>query len=244
MLKITQIFKFKNKSKNMTDSNPQVESSSTPNPLDIQPLKAEEIPTVDLNESDLLQVCKIFCQRLAQTNQDNRFLQKQWQNYYDKLSVSQKEIIWRHANDNLPDLEDIQNPRLINLLWSRVFHGGHIVQKLASNSVVQTKKGFGLIYCYLINGKVRYIGQTRENNLYWRMTEKQEDGKVGYNDSIRRNLLNAYRRGYLSIQTKLVPLYHLEHYKKGLIEYYAPTNHLWNTDHNQYFDKGNYDIVI
>lgn len=243
-LRFSNLFKiFKRKKSEV----PAVERVELPLPDPDSPaLRSDqaEAPPVDLSEAELLEVCKVYCRQLALTEQDNGFLQKQWQKYYDRLKPLQKMAIWRHANDYLPYVKNIKNTKLINLLWSRIFYSPHTVKRLARGSAVKAKKGFGLVYCYLINGKVRYVGQTREKDLYWRMTKRQESDAIGYNVKVKSNILNAYRKGRLSIQTKLVPLSYLDHYEKGLIKYYAPTNFLWNVEHNDHFQVGNYDVVI
>ena len=87
---------------------------------------------------------------------------------------------------------------------------------------------------------MRYVGQTGERSLKWRMNKKQTSGSNGYRPIIKKNLLNAYHRGDLRIKTELVPLGKLDQREQALIAKYGPTNRLWNVEHNPHFQSRNY----
>ncbi|MYB39872.1 hypothetical protein F4X86_01075 [Candidatus Saccharibacteria bacterium] len=164
-----------------------------------------------------------------------------WQRYYDRLDDGQKNLIWAYADERLPEVKTAGNKKLINLLWSRVFYSDGNLAKVAGRCAIRAEKGWGLVYCYLVDGRPRYVGQTRENSLSWRMTKRQRQGKIGYNYAIKRNLINAYRNGSLSIWTRKVKLAELNQLEKELIEKYGPTCRLWNQVHNEkHFTLANY----
>ena len=165
-----------------------------------------------------------------------------WEHYYNHLDDYQRDLIWNHANWRLPNVKINSTKKLINLLWSRVFYNDDHLTKIAGRCPIRTQEDEGLIYCYLINGQVRYVGQTRENSLKRRMTRRQSNGKIGYNYSIKRHLINAYRNGSLSIWTMRTAISKLDNLEKQLIERYAPYHRLWNQEHNKYFKMSNYDF--
>ena len=142
-----------------------------------------------------------------------------------------------------PYIRSVKTPaakRLVNHWWSKVFYNNDNLQRLAGGGQIYTKPGYGLIYCYVVRGTVRYVGQTRENSLKWRMTKKQASGHLGYRPVIKKNLLNAHRQGALQIKTELVPLAQLDRREQALIAGYSPTNRLWNVEHNPHFQFRNY----
>ena len=108
------------------------------------------------------------------------------------------------------------------------------------NNIIHTNRSHGLIYYYLVNGQVRYIGQTRENTLKWRMNKPHDNGHTGYNLYIKRNMLQAASENRLDIKTHRVLISQLDQYEKTEIEAYAPTNKLWNQEYNQYFNHDNF----
>ena len=130
------------------------------------------------------------------------------------------------------------NESAINYYWGEAFYKN--LEVLTDNNITYTDRNHGLIYYYLVDGQVRYIGQTRESTLKWRMNKPQADGCIGYNLYIKRNMLQAASGGRLSIRTYRIPQFQLDQYEKAEIEAYAPTNRLWNQEYNSYFDLENY----
>ena len=135
--------------------------------------------------------------------------------------------------DAQPHIRDTRNKRLINYWWSRVFYKTATLSKLANGHPTYPKPGHGLIYYYLVRGKVRYVGKTSERSLKWRMTRRQANGQIGYRYSIKRRMLNAYRCNRLTIKTREVPLANLDTIEKEEIALHAKTSRLWNIEHNQ-----------
>ena len=86
---------------------------------------------------------------------------------------------------------------------------------------------------------MRYVGQTRERSLKRRMTRRQPNGHTGYNYSIKRQMLNAFRAGILEIQTKEVRVSHLDTTEEHEIKLYSKSNRLWNIEHNKHYRKYN-----
>ena len=123
----------------------------------------------------------------------------------------------------------------INYYWSEAFYKN--LKIFTGDSVTYTDYNHGLIYYYLIDNQVRYIGQTREKTLKWRMNRPQENGHTGYNLYIKRNLLQAASEGRLRIKTRKIPKSRLNDCEKAEIENYASTNKLWNWEHNQHYFK-------
>ena len=128
----------------------------------------------------------------------------------------------------------------VNHYWSRAFYDN--LEKFTAGAKTSTDQNNGLIYYYVVDDQIRYIGQTRENSLSWRMTKHQSDGRIGYNMHIKRNLLQAASEGRLAITTKAMPKSYLDGYEKAEIEKYAPTNNLWNQEHNPEFSPDNFYV--
>ncbi len=126
----------------------------------------------------------------------------------------------------------------IDRYWSIAFYDN--LGKFIGNSVTSTGRWHGLIYYFIIDGNIRYIGQTRETTLRWRMTRRQDNDLIGYNYAIKRNMLIAASKGKLSIKTKRMLKTQLDSYEKAEIETYAVTNRLWNQEHNKYFQPENF----
>ena len=126
----------------------------------------------------------------------------------------------------------------INRYWSEAFYKN--LDLFVGNNSIYTDRNKGLIYHYLVDDQIRYVGQTKENSLKWRMNKQQTNGQRGYNLFIKRNLLQAASEGRLKIETKKIPRSQLDECEKTEIETYAPTNRLWNQDHNQHFKTENF----
>ena len=126
----------------------------------------------------------------------------------------------------------------INYYWAEAFYKN--LESFTGTNITYTSRSLGLIYYYLVDGQVRYIGQTRENTLKWRMNKPQADGRLGYNLYIKRNMLQAASEGRLSIRTIKVLKSQLDQYEKAEIGAYAPTSRLWNKEHNPHFKKENF----
>ena len=122
--------------------------------------------------------------------------------------------------------------------WNIAFHDN--LEKFTQGSNIDTSKHYGLIYHFIIDGQIRYIGQIRSNTLRWHMTRQRNGNYIGYNDLIKRSLLNAAGRHKLKISTIKVSKVQLEQYEKSEIEAYAPTNKLWNQEHNPHFKTDNF----
>ena len=128
--------------------------------------------------------------------------------------------------------------KAINHYWSLAFYEN--LEAFTLSSDTYTDESHGLIYYFIIDGRIRYIGQTKGNSLRWRMTKKQDSGCIGYSYRIKRNLLNAVVEGRLKISTKKIPKEQLDNYEISAIRRYGPTNKLWNQKHNPDFKKDNF----
>ena len=118
-----------------------------------------------------------------------------------------------------PYIKSVASPggkKLANYWWSQVFYNNDNLKRLAGKHPVRPRQGCGLVYRYIVKGKVRYVGQTGERSLKWRMTKKQTSGYIGYKPVIKKNLLNAYRAGVLRIETEQLPLSKLDGPGKSL----------------------------
>ena len=147
------------------------------------------------------------------------------------------------ANTDQPYIKSVASPggkKLANYWWSQVFYNDDNLKRLAGKHPVRPRQGYGLVYRYIVKDKVRYVGQTGERSLKWRMTKKQANGQSGYRPVIKKRLLNAYRAGVLRIETEQLPLSKLDGREKALIESYPASNRLWNVEHNPHFDRRNY----
>ena len=138
-----------------------------------------------------------------------------------------------------PYIKNVRNRKLINYWWSKVFYSPEHLKKMAGKHPLYPRPGYGLVYYYFIGNRLRYIGQTRERSLQWRMTRRQANGHIGYNYSIKRQMLNAYRAGKLSIVTREVKVADLDRLEAEAIEANAKDNKLWNIEHNEHFKKSN-----
>ena len=109
-----------------------------------------------------------------------------------------------------PYIKNVRNRKLINYWWSKVFYSPEHLKKMAGKHCLYPRPGYGLVYYYSIGNRLRYVGQTRERSLQWRMTRRQTNGHIGYNYSIKRQMLNAYGAGKLSIATEEVKVADLD----------------------------------
>ena len=138
-----------------------------------------------------------------------------------------------------PYIKNSRNQKLINYWWSQIFYDNANLQRLAGGDRLHPRPGRGLIYYYVVKGQVRYIGQTRERSLKWRMTRRQPGGNLGYNYSIKRQMLNAFRSGSLQIKTREVGLADLNATEEQEIRAHSRSNRLWNIEHNSHYKKSN-----
>lgn len=138
-----------------------------------------------------------------------------------------------------PYIRNVRNRELINYWWSEVFYSPKHLRKMAGKYPLNPRPGYGLVYYYYIGGRLRYVGQTRERSLRWRMTRRQANRHIGYNYSIKRQMLNAYRAGKLSIVTREVKVADLDKVEREAIEANSRWSKLWNIEHNKYFNKSN-----
>ena len=143
--------------------------------------------------------------------------------------------------DGLPYIEKSRSraEKLIKYWWGRVFYDPSLRGLAGRCRLRPPSAKHGLVYRYIVNGRVRYIGQTIKP-LYWRMTKEQDNGRIGYPLPIKRNLLNAYRAGVLRIETEVVGRSWLDKRERDLIRHFAPIEKLWNQEHNPHFDLSNY----
>ena len=138
-----------------------------------------------------------------------------------------------------PYIKNSRNKGLINYWWSTVFYNNDNLRRLANGYSLYPRQGYGLIYYYIVGGQLRYVGQTRERSLKWRMTRRQPNGHTGYNYSIKRQMLNAFRSSILEIQTKEVGVSDLDATEEHEIKFYSRTNRLWNIEHNFNYRQSN-----
>ncbi len=129
--------------------------------------------------------------------------------------------------------------RFINDWWSMVFSDPELRGLAGGCRTKPANEKYGLVYLYIIGNRVRYVGQTI-NPLHLRMTKRQTSGIIGYQPPIKRNLLNSFRDETLSIETEMIRRIRLDKLEQNLIRYFAPTNQLWNREHNPHFEPSNY----
>ena len=77
-----------------------------------------------------------------------------------------------------PYIKNSRNKGLIKYWWSAVFYDNDNLRMLANDCPLHPRQDYGLMYCYIVDGQLRYIGQTRERSLKWRMTRRQMDLSV------------------------------------------------------------------
>ena len=138
-----------------------------------------------------------------------------------------------------PYIRSSRDRKLINEWWPKVFYDKNNLRNLARGCKLYSRRGYGLIYHYIIAGKLRYVGQTRESSLRRRMVRFQANGRTGYSYAIKRHLLNAFRNGSLRIQTQEVPVSRLESIETEQIRYYSQQYRLWNKRGNPRYSPSN-----
>ena len=143
------------------------------------------------------------------------------------------------ATETQPYIKNNHNKKLINYWWSRVFYNNDNLEQLAPGCPLYPRQGHGLIYYYIVGDRLRYIGQTKERSLKWRMTRRQANGNMGYHYSIKRQMLNAFRSGILKIQTREVRVGSLDETEEREIKFYSKANRLWNIEHNLNYRRSN-----
>ncbi|MCY4010765.1 MAG: hypothetical protein OXF30_01695 [Candidatus Saccharibacteria bacterium] len=189
---------------------------------------AQQLADITLNDRDQkslkvghLKSSQEFCKKLLhQAKSEVKILQIKWQEYYSKLNEAQKQFVWQYANKYFPEIGDQHDEKFINSLWSRVF-GDENNLKTFTKGTIHNKPKHGLLYCYLVDGKVQYIGHTKENSLIKRFTKMHGNGLLGYKAAIKKRLLNAHRSGRLEIHAKLVKLTEIKKMEAELIRYHA-----------------------
>ena len=188
-----------------------------------------------------LETCKALCHKLmTETGDKWTQIQKKWQEFYAGLNDHQKRAVWHYAERQLPHIREDHDRGFINNLWHRIFSNESIIRRITKGKL-SVDQGYGLVYCYLVNGKIRYIGKTQEASFIQKLLNMQVSGS-DYKDAIKRNLLNAYRVGQLEIQVQAVNSEYIDAYQQKLIERYAPTNRLWNEEYNSHFHIDNYNF--
>lgn len=253
-MRILNIFKPKSVKRAIDSSNQSInQHQGLPSAIvaqqlarDVNPQANQQAPQAQQadshNLSQTLQTCRDFCSKLMTEAGDRlEHVQSRWQKFYSGLNDAQKRAVWHYAERQLPHVDENKHDRsLINSLWQRIFSNESIIRRITKGALT-AEKGYGLVYCYFINGKIRYIGKTKDTSFFKRFVPKQID-KLGYKDSIKRNLINAYRMGQLYIEVQPIELKALDKYQKDLIEQYAPTNRLWNEKDNKHFNAENYNF--
>ena len=124
--------------------------------------------------------------------------------------------------------------------WREVVARKDLLKQLAKDQRIRRRPGHGLIYRHLINGKVRYIGQTSRQSLRDRFRQRFKSGLIGYDYEIQRCLLNAFWRKAWKIRVEQVKLQELNRREEELIRFYASLNRLWNQEHNPHFKPENF----
>lgn len=125
--------------------------------------------------------------------------------------------------------------------WWRVVFCDSNLRGLAGNCPIKPRNGHGLVYLYIVNNRVKYVGRTFYS-LHQRMTMNQKDGMIGYIPEIKRNLLNAFRDEDLAIETEMVSHDKVNELEENTIRHFARISRIWNKDHNPYFEYSNYEI--
>ena len=134
--------------------------------------------------------------------------------------------------------------RFVNQRWKQTFsHDGNLRRLLLKPSdPLQSDPGYGLIYFYLVRGRVRYVGQTRAGFLRNRLIRWYPGGKAGYRFAIKRSILAAYYSKQLRLRTLLFPVGELDRLEQHFIGLYGSDNRLWNKDKNSHFRIGNLSV--
>ena len=143
--------------------------------------------------------------------------------------------------DKLPYIKSCTQKadKIINKWWSLVFYDPKLRGLAGNCRVAPANSKYGLVYLYVVGSHVRYVGRTIYS-LHWRMTKRQGDGGIGYPRPIKRNLLNAFRDGTLSIETEMAKRTWIDRLEQNVIHHFAPTNRLWNREYNPHFNSSNY----
>lgn len=132
----------------------------------------------------------------------------------------------------------------INRRWHKIFASQNALDRLRvdPSNPMTAEDGWGLIYFYLVDGRVRYVGQTSRRSLLKRLSRRQPGGIVGYSFAIKRCLLEAYYGNRLQIRTLPHPLKGIYRAEKAYIRRYAKIRRLWNQEHNPDFDVANFNL--
>ena len=136
-----------------------------------------------------------------------------------------------------------QNRRQVDLCWKILTECRHLLPYWIEGTPVISSQNDGLIYQYLLNGELRYIGKTGMSSILRRWKRRfQDSGITGYDYNIKRCLLNAAWQGSLKIKIQKVPVRLLDSREANMIRKHAPFNSLWNRVHNErYFSESNFD---
>lgn len=149
------------------------------------------------------------------------------------------EFIWSLADGQQPYIKNTRNHKLIDYWWSKIFCDEKRLRYLTRQCATRPRKGYGLIYYYFVGKRLRYIGQTKERSLKWRMIRRQPGGSIGYSYTIKRQMLNAYISDRLIIKTKQVRLKDLDSVEQTEIKTYGKYGKLWNIEHNRHYKDTN-----
>ena len=97
------------------------------------------------------------------------------------------------------------NARQVEECWELFVRRGRLLSDWINGPVACRRSEHGLIYYYLLEDDLRYIGQTRQRLFLNRLRQKFSSGIVGYRYDIKRCLLNAAWQGRLRVKTREVP---------------------------------------
>ena len=142
-------------------------------------------------------------------------------------------------SSNIPHLPSVRiatdsQKRLMNRVWYSVFSNDQTFNLIAADQTIRPKPGNGLVYCYSVRGVIRYVGQTKKS-LKSRMLTKFDNGRFGYNYTIKRLIIDAYKNSCLQIATNQVLLSELDEHEKYCIDFFGKSNSLWNIADNNYY---------
>ena len=144
-------------------------------------------------------------------------------------------------NQRPPFIKTHKQRRLIDIWWQKIFCDNENLTRIANGNPIRSDWDRGLVYCYLVDGVICYVGKTKQSSLKRRMTRKHPNSKtIGYNYFIKRNMLNAYRKDLLRIGAVEMAISDLDAHEQFCIRLFGQQNRLWNQEYNENFQKSNY----
>ncbi len=134
------------------------------------------------------------------------------------------------------------NTYQVEKCWHFFVKRSRLLNSWIKGPTVCKRPEHGLIYYYLLEDDLRYIGRTRQRLFLNRLRQKFSSGIVGYRYDVKRCLLNAAWQGRLRVKTWEVPEQRLDAVEAELISVHAPHRALWNIEHNPFFKTSNFDV--